>query len=397
MKGADRLNSFSESQTLALTKKVREMKAEGKDVLGLTLGEPNFDTPKHISEAAIQAIVNGHTHYPPVAGIPELKQAISEKFFNQNQIPCKPENVVVSTGAKQSLVNLIMSLVNPGDEVIMLAPYWVSYYQMVLMAEGIPVVLEAGIEEKYLVKAASIDKAITSKTKLLIINSPSNPSGSMFSRAEMDALVKALEKHPHVLLISDEIYEHLTYGIEHISPSSYASIQNRTITVNGVSKSFAMTGWRIGYICAPKWIAELCEKFQGQYTSGANTIAQWASLAALQGEMYPTYAMRDQFRERRELMYKGLSEISGVKTLMPDGAFYFYPDVSSFFGKKSPSGKIMSDISELCMYLLEEGLVAVIPGDAFGTKSHVRISYAYKEEELRTAVLRLQDAFYRLK
>ena len=397
MKGANRLEQFSESQTLALTKKVRELKASGKDVLGLTLGEPDFDTPAHIREAGILAIQSGFTHYPPVSGIAELREAAAKKFREQNQIPYQAENIIVSTGAKQSLVNVIMALVNPGDEVILIAPYWVSYYQMVLMAEGIPAVLETSLEQGFRITPDRLDKAIGPKTKMVIFNSPSNPTGTMYNRDEVAALVKIIEKHSHVFLVSDEIYEHISYGTEHVSPASFSSIYDRTITVNGVSKGFAMTGWRIGYLGAPKWITELCEKYQGQFTSGASTISQWATVAALNGELYPTYAMRDQFRERRDLMFGELSDIPGFKTALPEGAFYFYPDVSDYFGKKTPDGKTISDINDFCEYLLMTGLVAVIPGDAFGTSKHIRISYAYSVEAIRKAMHRIKEALGRLK
>lgn len=397
MKASDRLLSLSESQTLALTKKVRRLKAEGRDVMGLTLGEPDFDTPEHIREAGIEAIRESFTHYPPVAGIPDLRQAIADKFRRDNGLDFGPENVVVSTGAKQSLVNAIMSLINPGDEVILPAPYWVSYYEMLKMAEATPVVIQTHIDSRFKISPAQLEAAITPRTRMLVFNSPSNPCGSMYTRVEMEALAAVLEKYPEIYVLSDEIYEHISYGTPHVSPASIPAISDRTVTVNGLSKSFAMTGWRLGFIGAPKWIAELCEKYQGQITSGACSITQKAAIAALNGDLSPTFAMREAFRERRTFMNEALNAMEGVKNYLPDGAFYFYPDVSAFFGRTAPSGRVIGNIDEFCDYLLEEGGLAVIPGTAFGTADHVRISYAYGMEMLQEAMRRMKSALEALK
>ncbi len=397
MTGSNRINRLSESQTLSLTKEVRKLRSAGKDVIGLTLGEPDFDTPAHIRNAAIEAINQGKTHYPPVSGIPELREAIAAKCRRENKIPYKAENIVVSTGAKQSLVNAIMSLMNPGDEAILIAPYWVSYFEMLKMADAHIVIVGTDAASGFKASAEKIEAAITPRTKMIFYNSPSNPAGSMYNAEEVRQIVGVLERNRHVMLISDEIYEHIIYNFPHVSPASFEQVYEQVITVNGVSKAFAMTGWRIGYMGAPKWIAELCDKWQGQITSGANSIAQWATLTALTGELYPTYAMRDQFRERRDYLYQRLLSIEGLKTPCPDGAFYFYPDLSAFFGRVSPAGNKIKDIDDLTRYLLSDALVAVIPGSAFGTKEHVRISYAYTLEVLKQAADRIGQGLLALK
>ena len=396
MKGSDRLQLLSESQTIALTKKVREMQAKGIDVLGLTLGEPDMDTPDHIRKAAIRAIEAGHTHYPPVPGIPELRQAIAESFKRNNGLDYEAKNIVVSTGAKQSLINIMLSMVNPGDEVILIAPYWVSYYDMVSLSEGKQVVIQTTLENNFKVSPAQLEAAITPKTKMVLFNSPSNPSGAMYSHSEMKALVEVLERHLQVYILSDEIYEHICYEEKHISFGSFPEIFDRTITVNGVSKGFAMTGWRLGYIGAPLWIAQLSEKIQGQFTSGACTISQYAALEAVSGDMKPTYAMRDEFRKRRDAMYLSLSQIKGIQCQKPEGAFYFYPNVAHYFGMKTENGEIIRDVDHFCEYLIEEAKVAVIPGSAFGTDHHIRISYAYAQPVLLDAMTRIKDSLEKL-
>lgn len=396
MRGSDRLNTLSESQTLALTRRVRELKKAGKDVLGLTLGEPDFDTPTHIRQAAIDAILEGFTHYPPVAGIPELREACAEKFRRENGMEFKAANVVVSTGAKQSIVNAVMSLVNPGDEVILIAPYWVSYLEMIKMAEGRPVVIHTTVESGFRMTPEQLEAAITPRTRMLMINSPSNPTGTMYSEAELAALVEVLERHPQVFVLSDEIYEHLAYDARHVSPGSFAAIADRTITVNGFSKSFAMTGWRVGYIGAPQWIAELCEKFQGQITSGTSSISQRAALAGLNGSMQPTFDMREAFHKRRDFLLSELAQIPGLRFHKPEGAFYVYPDCSAYFGAKTRGGETLRDIDHFTEWLLEAGNVAVIPGTAFGSDLHVRISYAYSQETLQMAVERIRAALSQL-
>lgn len=397
MKGSKRLNHLSESQTLAITKLVRDLKAKGQDIVGLTLGEPDFDTPAHIGDAAIAAIHGGFTHYPPVAGFPELREAIAKKFQSENNLPWKAENVVVSTGAKQSLVNAIMALVDPGEEVVMIAPYWVSYLEMIKMAEGEPVVIHTDVSTGYKATAAQLEAALSDKTRMFILNSPSNPTGSMYSREELEAMAAVLEKYPNVFVLSDEIYEYLSFDEAHFSIGSLPSMVDRTITVNGFSKGFAMTGWRVGYIGAPKWIADLCEKFQGQITSGSNSIAQKAAQAAISDDRATVSEMREKFRARRDFLAGELAKIPGIKMYSPEGAFYLYPDLSNFLGKTAPSGKVMDNIDVLTMYLIEEAGVALIPGTAFGTDHHVRISYAYATELLQEGARRIHQGLVNLK
>ncbi|MCB9235415.1 MAG: pyridoxal phosphate-dependent aminotransferase [Bacteroidia bacterium] len=396
-RGASRLVGIEESQTLAITKKVRELQGKGIDVVGLTLGEPDFDTPDHVRVAGIQAIHDGLTHYPPVAGIPELRDAIVNKFKTDNKISWKRENIVVSTGAKQALVNVFMSLVNPGDEVILFAPYWVSYLAMIHMAGGIPVIIETTIDSGYQASAAQLEAHITDKTRLIVFNSPSNPTGSMYPEQKIREIGEVIARYPQVFMVSDEIYEEISYEEVHFSPGSIAEIAERVITVNGVSKGFAMTGWRIGYLGAAKWIADLCDKYQGQITSGASTISQWASVAALNGPKEPSREMVSQFLKRRNFMYTQLGQIEGLKINIPEGAFYFYPDFSGFFGKTSPKGKKINNIDDLCEFLIDEAHVAVVPGTAFGTRHHVRISYAYSQEQLTKGCQRIVESLATLK
>lgn len=392
MKGTKRLEVLSESQTLALTKLVRQLQAEGKDVVGLTLGEPDFDTPQHIRDAAISAINEGFTHYTPVAGIPALRTAIAEVYRKQFGAAVTMANVIVSNGAKQSVVNAVMSLVDPGDGVVISSPFWVSYLEIFKMAEADVTVVETTIDDGFKMTAAQLEAAITPKTKMVLLNSPNNPTGAMYNLAEAEALVAVLERHPQVILLSDEIYEHIWFAHENVSFASFPSIADRLVIVNGVSKGFAMTGWRIGFVLAPKWIADLCEKYQGQITSGASSVSQKAALAAYTGPMEPTYAMREEFKRRRAFMGAQLAAIPGLKSYDPPGAFYFYPDLSHFIGKTTPSGARIADIDELTHYLLMDGLVAVIPGTAFGTDRHVRISYAYAMDILEKGVARFAAA-----
>ena len=390
MTGTTRLQALTESETLAMAKKVRRLIAEGKDVVGLTLGEPDFDTPEHIREAAIQALHDGHTHYPPVAGIPALRQAVADKFQREYGLDMTADNVLVSTGAKQSLVNIIMSLVNPGEHALLIAPYWVSYREMLKMAEAEYQVVTTGIDQQFKISPAQLEEAIGSNTRLLILTNPSNPTGSAYSREELAALVEVIEGHPQLYVISDEIYEYIAYDHEHTCMAEFGSIRDRVVIVNGVSKGFAMTGWRIGFTVGPAEIIELCEKYQGQVTSGANTIAQHAALKGLTSSLDRTRAMRDEFRERRDYVYEQLSSIEGMNVLLPPAAFYFYPDVSAFFGKTAPSGRKITDIQAFCDYLLDEALVAVISGSAFGTDRHVRISYAYNMDMLTEGMRRMK-------
>jgi len=396
MNGSDRINFLTESQTLAVAKRVRELKAQGEDILSLTLGEPDFDTPEHIRNAAIQAINQGFTHYPPVAGIPELRQAVAEKFSKLNNLPYKAENILISTGAKQSLINAVMSLVNPGDEVIIPAPYWVSYVEMVKMAEATPVIIPTSIESGFKLKAEQLEAQITHKTRMLIYSSPSNPAGSMYSAEELESLVAVLEKHPGIFILSDEIYEFITYGKKHVSIGSFPSLTDRTITINGVSKAFAMTGWRIGFLGAPKWITDLCEKFQGQVTSGTCSIAQKAAVAAMTESLEPTYAMVREFQRRNDAGYALLSEIPGIKIIKPEGAFYFYPDIKHFLGKCTPQGKILNTVDDLCLYLLDEAKVAVVTGTAFGSETNIRLSFATSLNILEKSIERIRTALLAL-
>ncbi|MEM0999110.1 MAG: pyridoxal phosphate-dependent aminotransferase [Bacteroidota bacterium] len=397
MQGSNRINVLEESETLAITKQVRALRAQGHDIVGLTLGEPDFDTPDHIREAAKAAIDEGFTHYPPVAGIPALRQAIADKYQRQYGVSIGPKNTMVSTGAKQSLLNVIKVLVNPRDEVIICSPFWVSYRQMLKMAEAEVIDLQTQLENDYKPSIVALRQAITPRTKMLVLNSPSNPTGSMYSRAELQALADLLIEHPQVYLLSDEIYEHITYGEEMVSMIEFPEIRDRTIVVNGVSKGFAMTGWRIGYAVAAEWIIQLCDKYQGQVTSGASSISQRAALAALNGPLAPTERMRDEFRRRRDWMAQELQAIPGLKSNHPPGAFYFYPDFSGFFGKTTPTGTTITTIVQLCKYLLFEGNVAIIPGTAFGTDNHARISYAYSMEILEAGIQNLRTALLALR
>lgn len=330
---ADRLNRISESETIAMSKLGRALKAEGKDVISLSFGEPDFFTPDHIKQAAIEAINNNFTFYTPVAGIPELKEAIKVKFERDNGLHYNTDQIVVSTGAKNSIMNTVLSLVNPGDEVVIPTPFWVSYADMVHLAEGKTVYIETHVDSDYKITAAQLEAAITPKTKLFMFSSPNNPSGMVYSYEELEALAEVFERHPHVYIISDEIYEHINFVGKHTSIAKFGTLSNRTITVNGVSKAYSMTGWRIGYIGAPKEIAYACEKLQSQFTSGTNAIAQRAAIAALLGDMTPTITMRDAFEKRRNLCYDILKEIPEMKLGLPDGAFYLFPDISAYFWK----------------------------------------------------------------
>jgi aspartate aminotransferase len=392
MNGSYRIQALEESQTLALSKRVRELKAEGKDILNLTLGEPDFNTPDHIRAAATQAIAEGFTHYTPVSGIAELRQAVADKFRKYNNLPYQANNIVISTGAKQSLINAIMVLVNPGDEVIMPVPFWVSYAEMVKMAEAKSVLIQTGIEQDFKMTASQLEAAITDKTRMLIFSSPSNPAGAMFSREELSDIVQVLLKHPQIYVISDEIYEFITYETPHVSIGSFPEIFDRVITINGVSKGFAMTGWRVGFMGAPKWIADLCDKFQGQVTSGTCSIAQKAALAAMTSDLGPTYQMTRIFAQRRAMFYDYLKMIPGFQVSLPQGAFYMYPDISGLFGKRTPGGLILKTPSDVAAWLLEDAGVALVPGEAFGTFQHIRLSFACSETVLEAAAERILNA-----
>lgn len=394
---ADRIQLLEESATLALAKRVRALRAEGKDVLPLTLGEPDFETPEHIREAAIQAIREGDTHYPPVAGQPALREAVADYFRKQSGIICTADNILISTGAKQSLINVLWALVNSGDEVIILAPYWVSYLPMVQMVGGRPVIVrpESTIELK--VSPDRLAEAITDRTRVVMLNSPNNPSGVVYSPEEIRAFAEVLVKHPHVAILSDEIYEQIRYGAEHLSIGSLPELADRVVTVNGVSKAFAMTGWRIGFTCAPVDIARAAEKLQGQVTSGASSISQRAALAAMTGDMEPTHSMVASFRERRDQFCAALlAGVPHVQMKMPEGAFYAYPNFEAYLGLSTASGARIDSSTALNEYLLEEAMVCGVPGDAFGTAEHIRFSYASSLPLLLSAADRISDAMVKL-
>ena len=388
---SDRINSLPISQTLAMAAKTRELRAEGKDIIGLSLGEPDFNTPEFIKDAAIQAINDNYNSYTPVDGYEELKEAICRKFKRDNNLNYKPNQIVVSTGAKQSIANVAMVLLNPGDEVLLPAPYWVSYSAIATLAEATYKEIPSSIETDFKITPQQLEAAITPKTKLIFFNSPNNPSGSKYSEEEYLALAKVLEKHPNIFIISDEIYEHINYEGENFSFARIESLYDRTITINGVAKAFAMTGWRVGYIGAPEWIAKACTKMQGQITSGTNCIAQRATIAALDAPVSKIQYMVDEFKSRRDIVIGLLNEIEGIKTNTPNGAFYVFPDVSHFFGK-TINGTLINDASDFALYILEKAHVATVTGDAFGAPNCIRISYAASEAQLREALARIKKA-----
>ena len=386
---SDRINSLPVSQTLAMAAKARELRNEGKDIIGLSLGEPDFNTPDFIKEAAIKAINDDYNSYTPVDGYVELKEAICRKFKRDNNISYELNQIVVSTGAKQSIANVAMVLLNPGDEVLLPAPYWVSYSAIATLAEASYKEIPTSIDSDFKITPEQLEAAISPKTKLIIFNSPNNPSGSKYTEEEYRALADVLKKHPQVYILSDEIYEHINYEGENFSFAAIEELYDRTITVNGVAKAFAMTGWRIGYIGAPAWIAKACTKMQGQITSGANCIAQRATIAALDAPVSKIQYMVDEFKRRRDLIIDLLNEIEGIKTNTPKGAFYIFPDVSAYFGK-TINGTTINNASDFAMYLLEEANVATVTGDAFGTPNCIRISYAASEEQIREAIARIK-------
>lgn len=393
---SERLASLSPSETLAMSQKSNELKAQGIDVINLSVGEPDFFTPDHIKEAAKKAVDENYSFYSPVPGYPALRKAIVAKLKNENGLDYTPEQIVVSGGAKQSVCNTLLSIVDPGDEVIVPAPYWVSYVEMVKLAEGTNVIIKAGIEQDFKITPEQLEAAITSKTKALILCSPSNPTGSVYTRAELEGLADVLAKHPGIIIISDEIYEHINYIGSHESIAQFDSIRDRVVIVNGVSKAYAMTGWRIGFIAAPVWIAKACNKLQGQYTSGPCSVAQKAAEAAFAGDQTCVAEMRDAFKRRRDLVLKLTREIPGVKVNEPQGAFYLFPEVSSYFGKSAGDRKI-NNAADLAMYLLEAGHVATVGGAAFGAPECLRFSYATSDENLIEAIQRIKNALVQLK
>jgi aspartate aminotransferase len=392
---SDRVKSLSVSQTLAMAQKSRELTSKGIDIISLSLGEPDFNTPDYVKEAAKKAIDDNFSKYPPVSGYADLREAISKKFKDENGITYSPDQVIVSAGGKHSLINVILSIVNPGDEVIILAPYWVSYYDQIIFAQGKPVVIKAKLENDFKIKPEQLEAAITKKTRLIIFNSPSNPTGMVYDRKEMEKIARVVEKHEGVFLISDEIYEDIIFTGEHVSMASFDFIPDRVITVNGVSKGYAMTGWRIGYIGAPLWIASACNKLQGQFTSGVCSIAQRAALAAIQGKGESQKIMKAAFLRRRDLICGLLKEIRGIKVSIPQGAFYVMPDISFYLGKSDGETKIANS-DDLALYLLDKARVATVGGVAFGAPECIRISYATSDDLLIEAVKRIKGALEKL-
>ena len=395
MKLADRLNCIVESKTLKMSKLSRELSAKGFNVINLSLGEPDFPTPQHIKDAAKKALDDNFTTYSPVVGYLDLREAIAAKFKRENNLEYTPNQIVVSTGAKQSIINAMLAILNKGDEVIVPTPYWVSYSEMIKLAEGTPVFVNANVDTDYKVTASQIENAITAKTKLMIFSSPCNPTGSVFSKDELFAIAKVIEKHPDIFIISDEIYEHINFIGKHESIAQFDFIKERVVTVNGMSKAFAMTGWRLGYIGASKEVAEACEKLQGQFTSGTNSIAQRAALCALTSDMTPTYEMAKAFKRRRDLVLSLMKDIPGFKTNLPGGAFYVFPDVSYYFGK-SDGTTIIQSSEDLCMYILNSAYVALVAGDAFGAPECIRFSYATSDEKLTEALKRIKEVLAKL-
>ena len=392
---SDRVKNLSESATIAMARKSRELKAQGIDVISLSLGEPDFNTPDFIKDAAIEGIHQNYSKYMAVNGYEDFRDAISMKFKRDNNINYSPNQIVVSTGAKQSIANVVLSTVNPGDEVIIPAPYWVSYEEIVKMAEGVPVFIETKIEDDFKITPDQLSNAISDKTKLMIYSSPCNPSGSVYLKEELRSLADVLVNHPEIIVISDEIYEHINFTDSYFSMAAFDDVYNQVVTVNGVSKAFAMTGWRLGYIGAPEWIAKACTKIQGQFTSGASSISQRAALAAVSANPEVVGEMKSAFLERRDFIISQLKSISGVKINQPQGAFYVFPDVSSFFGK-STGDIVIENSDDLCLYLLEEAKVALVTGNAFGSPACVRISYAAAMDELKEAMQRISTALNKL-
>ena len=393
---SDRLNRLSPSATLAMSQRSSELKAQGVDIINMSVGEPDFNTPDHIKEAAIKAVQDNWTRYSPVPGYPDLKKAIAAKLKNENGLDYLPSQILCSNGAKQSVCNAIMALVNPGDEVIIPAPYWVSYPQMVLLAEGTPVAIPTTIEQDFKVTPQQLEQAITPRTRAIILCSPSNPTGSVYSAAELEALKDVLLKHERVMVIADEIYEHINYVGAHASMAQFADIKDRVVIVNGVSKAYAMTGWRIGFIAAPEWVVKGCNKLQGQYTSGPCSVSQKAAEAAYTGSQECVETMRQAFERRRNLIVSLAREIPGLEVNNPQRAFYLFPKCSSFFGKRD-GDRVINNSTDLAMYLLEVGHVATVGGDAFGSPECFRMSYATSEANITEAMRRIADTLARLK
>ena len=386
-----RVVAMAESATLKMSALARELKRQGHDVIPLSLGEPDFNTPEHIRDAAKQALDDGYTRYTPVPGLLELREAIIRKFKRDNGLEFTPNQIVVSNGAKQSIANLSLALLNEGDEVIIFAPYWVSYWEIVKLGGGVPVALRAGIENDFKVSPDQLRAAITPRTRMVLFSSPCNPTGSVYTYEELEGLVKVLADHEQIVIVSDEIYEHINFAGRHVSIASFPAVQERTVTVNGFSKGYAMTGWRLGYIGAPQWIASACQKIQGQFTSGASAFGQKAAAVALDSDHGPTLEMKKAFEARRELIIGLLSEIPGIEVNRPQGAFYIFPNVSAYFGK-SNGDTVIHDATDLAMYLLERAHVSSVSGSAFGDDDCLRISYAASDEQIREAVRRIAKA-----
>ncbi|MDE6646932.1 MAG: pyridoxal phosphate-dependent aminotransferase [Prevotella sp.] len=389
---SDRLQRLAPSATLAMSQKSSEMKAQGIDVINMSVGEPDFNTPDHIKEAAKQAVDDNYSRYSPVPGYMDLREAIVAKLKKENQLDYTPSEILVSNGAKQSVCNTVMALINPGDEVIIPAPYWVSYPQMVKLAGGTPVIVEAGFDQNFKMTPAQLEAAITPKTRLLILCSPSNPTGSVYSKAELEGLAKVILSHDDLFVLADEIYEHINYIGKHESIAQFAGMKERAIIVNGVSKAYAMTGWRIGYIAAPEWLVKGCNKLQGQYTSGPCSVSQKAAELAYTASQDCVEEMRQAFERRRDLIVKLAKDIPGLEVNVPEGAFYLFPKCSSFYGKVTPDGLTIENSSDLAMYLLEKGHVATVGGDAFGDPDCFRMSYATSDENIVEAMRRIKEA-----
>jgi len=393
---SDRINNLSESATLKMTKLGRELAAKGVNVISLSVGEPDFNTPNHVKEAAKKALDDNYTRYSPVPGYPELRQAIVNKLKTENNLDYDVSQIVVSTGAKQSLSNVILTLINPGDEVIIPTPYWVSYSEMVTLAEGKSVFIDATIESDFKITPEQLEAAITPKSKLFMFSSPNNPTGTVYSKDELAALAKVFEKYPDIFILSDEIYEHINFVDKHESIAQFPSIKDRVIIINGFSKAFAMTGWRLGYLAANKEIAAANDKLQGQTTSGTCSIAQRAGIVAYEQGLDSVNEMKEAFVRRRQLVYDLLKDIPGVKTNLPEGAFYFFPEISSFFGKKDADGNVIKNSADLALYLLNVGHVATVGGDSFGNDNYIRLSYAASDESLVEALRRIREALGKL-
>lgn len=392
---SERIKNLTESQTIGMARISRELREQGHDIIDLSLGEPDFDTPEYIRTSAKKAIDDGYTHYPPIAGYKDLREAISKKFKKENNLDYTPEQVVVSTGAKQSIANVVLCLINPGDEIIVPTPYWVSYTQIIKLAEGKPVFIHSTVDNDFKITPQQLEAAITPRTRMFIFSSPCNPTGTVYSKDELKELASVFEKHPEIYIVSDEIYEHINFSGHHESIAQFEKIKERVVVINGVSKGYAMTGWRIGYIGASKTVAQACDKMQGQFTSGASSIAQRAALAAVSSGNGACHEMAEVFKRRRDLVLDLLKDVQGLKLNIPEGAFYVFPDVTSYFGKKA-DGKIINNPTELCMYLLSDAKVGIVTGEAFGDSRCIRISYATSDEKLKEAMKRIKTSLEKL-